>query len=220
MNALRAALLAALALPLAAQDAPADRSLHFGAGLMTASGLGDLSHDVNGHLGYGFRLQAYVPLSGRFEVRPAFEWTGYRVSGANQAAIVVANALGVDYQDSRTVFRTYRLGVDGLFYFRDRREGPFLSLGLGAQRSEVELEDVGTDPNGQSTTTLDARARKTGLWLGAGLGYQWRQANLELRLSEAPYAYTSERALTAQPVDAPFGGRQGYALHLIFGFKL
>lgn len=205
-----------LALPLAAQAASAPS---VGMALMTASGVGDLSHDVNGHLGWGFRIQAHVPVSGRFEVRPAFEWTGYRVSGAHQAALVAANLLGIDYQDTRTVFRTYRLGLDGLFYAREGRVGPFLSLGLGAQRSEVELEDVGVDANGQSATTLDARARKTGLWLGAGLGYQWTHANLELRLSEAPYAFTTDRQVSAQPVDAPFGGRQGWALHLIYGVR-
>ena len=211
--------LVCLAASLCAQEAPTP-SPRFGAAVLVATGLGDMSHDLNGHPGFGFRINTHVPLGSRMDLRPAFEWTGYRVSDYNLAARGLSSLLGLDYQETRTIFRTYRLGLDGVFYFRDGRQGPFLSLGAGAQRSQVYLEDRVVDSNGEQVTTLDTGSRKTGLWLGAGLGYQWTHGNLELRLSEAPYAYTSNRSAGAGgTTSAPFGGREGYALHLIWGAR-
>lgn len=217
----RLMLLAGLAGVLAAQ-APSEPFLssepRLELGVLAAVGLGDFSTDLNGHPGFGFRLGARLPVASRFELRPAFEWTGYRVSGYNLAARALASSLGASYEETRTVFRTYRLGMDGLFYFRPGRRGPFLSAGLGAQRSQVYLEDRAVDADGnEQIRTLDTDARKTGLWLGAGLGYQGDHANIELRLSEAPYAYAPHRAPTA--AGTPFEARQGWALHVIVGAR-
>ncbi len=193
----------------------------FGVGVLAATGLGAFSADLNGHPGFGFQLQGYVPVSSRAQVRPAFEWTGYRVSDYNLAARAVANSLGLGYQETRVVFRTYRLGFDGLFFREDGWRGPYLSLGVGIQRSQAYLEDRAVDPNGnESVNTLDTRAQKTGLWLGVGAGHHWSNGYVELRLSQAPYAYTSSRPLSAQPTeDLPFESRQGWALHLMVGIR-
>ncbi|HJV90799.1 MAG TPA: hypothetical protein VJ623_10880 [Holophagaceae bacterium] len=188
-----------------------------GVALLVASGLGDMSHDLNNHPGLGFRISVHVPVTPQLELRPAFEWTGYRVSDYNLAARAASSGLGLDYQETRTVFRTYRLGADAVLFLREPQRGPFLSLGVGVQRSQVYLEDRAVDSSGTEVSTLDTGDRKTGLWLGAGLGYQWRQANLEVRLSEAPYRYTPARS--ASGAEAPFDGRQGYALHLIWGVR-
>ncbi len=208
---------------LAAQDAPfSSRSgdPRFEIGLLAASGLGGMSHDLNGHPGFGLRIGAHLPIASRFELRPAFEWTGYRVSGYNLAARAFASYVGADYEETRTVFRTYRLGMDGLVYLRGSHEGPFLSLGLGVQRSQVYLEDRAVDSNGEQVRILDTSARRTGLWIGAGLGYQWATTNLELRLSRAPYGYASDRTATSPTsAEAPFGTRQGWALHLFAGVR-
>lgn len=212
--------LAVLAVSLVAQDSGTrlpEGGVRPGFALLVASGLGDMSHDLNDHPGFGFRVSVHVPVTSHLDVRPAFEWTGYRVSGYNLAARMISSGLGLDYDETRTVFRTYRLGADAVMYLREPQRGPFLSLGVGVQRSQVYLEDRAVDSSGTQVTTLDTGARKTGLWLGAGLGYQWRHGNLELRISEAPYRYTPERS--SGGAEAPFDGRQGYALHLIWGVR-
>ncbi len=215
--------LALMAVSLVAQESGTrlpEGGIRPGVALLVASGLGDMSHDLNHHPGLGFRISVDVPVSSHLALRPAFEWTGYRVSGYNLAARAFSSALGFDYDETRTVFRTYRLGADAVVYLREPQRGPFLSLGVGVQRSQVYLEDRAVDSSGTQVTTLDTGARKTGLWLGAGLGYQWRHANLELRLSEAPYSYTPERTTGAgSGAQAPFDGRQGTALHLIWGVR-
>lgn len=210
---------------LAAQEpgtSPFPTGYGLGVGVLAATGVGDLSADLNGHPGFGFQLQGYIPVASRLQVRPAFEWTGYRVSDYNLGARAAANALGLGYAETRVVFRTFRLGFDGLLFRDGGWKGPYLSLGLGVQRSQAYLEDRAVDPDGNETvTTLDTRAVKTGLWLGVGVGHHWDRGYLELRLSQAPYAYTSQRPLATQPAeDLPFQSRQGWALHLMVGARL
>ena len=212
-------LLACAALSAQTPEAPAPG---FGVGVLAATGLGTFSADLNGHPGFGFQLQGYLPVAPHLQVRPAFEWTGYRVSDYNLAARAAANALGLGYQETRVVFRTYRLGFDGLIFRDGGGKGPYLSLGLGIQRSQAYLEDRAVDPDGnESVTTLDTRAQKTGLWMGLGIGHQGDRGSIELRLSQAPYVYTSARPLSAQPTeDLPFESKQGWTLHLLLGIRL
>ena len=193
-----------------------------GVGVLAATGMGDFAADLNDHPGFGFQIQGYLPVASHLQVRPAFEWTGYRVSDYNLAARTVASSLGFAYQETRVVFRTYRLGFDALLYKQGGYTGPYLDLALGIQRSQAYLEDRAVDPNGnEQVTTLDTRAQKTGLWLGVGAGYHWSSGYAELRLSEAPYAFTTTRPLSAQPTeDLPFQARKGWALHLLLGVRL
>ena len=205
--------------PLAlAGDVPAPEASKFrtGVGFLVASGVGSMSSDLNGHPGFGFALQGYLPVASRFQVRPAFEWTGYRVNEFNLASHLLAELLGADYRETRVVFRTYRLGVDGVLYFRDRYRGPFVSGGVGVQVSRVYVEDVmwqGTSE--EEVIPVDASSSTTGLWLGGGAGYQWTYGNVELRLSRAPYRYTTARPPGGPPSALPFEPQPGWAVHLI-----
>jgi hypothetical protein len=196
--------------------APQTQGVRPSIGLLVASGLGPMSSELNHHPGFGLALAGYLPLSSRFRVRPAFEWTGYRVSEYNLASRLLAEVLGANYQETRVVFRTYRLGVDGVLYFRDRYQGPFVSGGAGVQLSQVYIEDVlRYGAGGEEVAPIDASSSTTGLWLGGGTGYQWTHTSLELRLSRAPFRYTRERPTDAPPDTLPFEPQSGWALHLI-----
>ncbi|HJU84790.1 MAG TPA: hypothetical protein VJ600_11305 [Holophagaceae bacterium] len=202
---------------LSAQDPPPAPSFHLGLGVSVATGLGSMSSDLNGHPGFGFQVQAHVPITSGFELRPAFEWTGYRTNDYDPL-VPVAAAIGASYSDTRLVFRTYRLGLDGLWYLKGGDQGLYTSAGVGLQHSRAYLESVYDDgQGGGQTQTLATSASKDGLWLGAGLGYQWEQASLELRLSRAPYDYTASLPLAsgASATEA----RPGWALHLMAGVR-
>ena len=205
-----------------ASQAPAPEPPRFkiGIGVLVATGLGPMFEDLNSHPGFGFDIQGYLPVASWLQVRPAFEWTGYRVSEYNIASRVLATLLGADYEETRVVFRTYRLGLDGVFYFQQRYLGPFLSAGVGAQLSRVYVEDRAVYADGgEEITLVAAGAETTGLWLGGGVGFQWRTANVELRLSRAPYDYTAERPPDTQPDTLPFEDQSGWALHLMIGVQ-
>jgi hypothetical protein len=200
-----------------APEAPAVRG---GLGVLVATGLGPMFSDLNGHPGFGLTIQGYIPLGSRFQLRPAFEWTGYRVNEYNVASRILAELLGLEYWETRVVFRTYRLGLDGVIYFRERYKGPYLSGGVGVQLSRVYLEDVAWSSDGmEDVRTVDAGCTTTGLWLGGGAGYQWEVGNVELRLSRAPYSYTSRRPPDTEPDALPFQEQPGWALHLILGVR-
>ena len=84
------------------------------------------------------------------------------------------------------------------------------------QLSQVYVEDVlWYEASEQEVMPIDHSSSTTGLWLGGGAGYQWKSGNLELRLSRAPYRFTSQRPLEAPPTALPFEPRPGWALHLI-----
>jgi hypothetical protein len=205
-----------------AGEAPAPEAPGFrgGVGLLVATGLGSMFTDLNGHPGFGLTIQGYLPLGSRFQLRPAFEWTGYRVNQYNLASRILAELLGVEYWETRVVFRTYRLGLDGVIYFREQYRGPYLSGGVGVQLSRVYLEDVAWyGAEEEEVRTVDAGCTTTGLWLGGGAGYQWEVGTVELRLSRAPYSYTSQRPPDTEPNTLPFEGEQGWALHLILGVR-
>jgi hypothetical protein len=208
-------------LGLASQDpAPEPPKSRLGIGVLVATGLGPMFEDLNSHPGFGFDIQGYLPVAPWFQMRPAFEWTGYRVNDYNIASRVLATLLGADYDETRVVFRTYRLGIDGVFYFRPGYLGPFLSAGVGAQLSRVYVEDVAVYAGSEEEITpVAAGAETTGLWLGGGVGFQWRTANVELRLSRAPYDYTAQRPLDSQPDSLPFEDQFGWALHLMIGVQ-
>jgi len=205
-----------------AGEAPAPEAPRFrgGIGVLVATGLGSMSTDLNGHPGFGLTIQGYLPLGSRFQLRPAFEWTGYRVNEYNLASRILAELLGAEHWETRVVFRTYRLGLDGVIYFRERYRGPYLSGGVGVQLSRVYLEDVAWyGDEVEAVRTVDAGCTTTGLWLGGGAGYQWEVGNVELRLSRAPYSYTSQRPPDTEPNALPFEGQPGWALHLILGLR-
>jgi hypothetical protein len=205
-----------------AGEAPAPEAPRFrgGIGVLVATGLGSMSTDLNGHPGFGLTIQGYLPLGSRFQLRPAFEWTGYRVNEFNLASRILAELLGADYLETRVVFRTYRLGLDGVIYFRERYRGPYLSGGVGVQLSRVYLEDVARySDGGEEIMPVDTGSTTTGLWLGGGAGYQWEAGNVELRLSRAPYSYTTQRPSDTERNALPFEGRPGWALHLILGVR-
>ena len=202
-------------------SAPPKPTFLMGAGVLVASGLGSMSTDLNGHPGFGVVIQGYIPVGSQFELRPAFEWTGYRVNEYNLAALALTELFGGSYEDTRVVFRTYRLGLDGVVYARERCLGPFLSGGVGVQVSQVYIEDVVHYSGGdEDVTPLHASSATTGLWLGGGLGYQWETANVELRLSRAPYGFTGRRPVSSHGSGLPFEARPGWALHLMLGARL
>ena len=201
-------------------SAPGDSGLQVGFGVLAATGLGSMSFDLNRHPGFGFAVQGYLPVASRLELRPAFEWTGYRVNEYNLAARALVELLGGSYEDTRVVFRTYRLGLDGIVYFREHYRGPFLSGGVGVQVSRVYIEDVAHYGNGEEEVTpLHASSATTGLWLGGGVGYAWPGANVELRLSRAPYSFAEQRSANGRGNALPFQARPGWALHLIFAVR-
>lgn len=201
-------------------SAPGGSGLQVGFGVLAATGLGSMSFDLNRHPGFGFAVQGYLPVASRLELRPAFEWTGYRVDEYNLAARALVELLGGSYEDTRVVFRTYRLGLDGIVYFREHYRGPFLSGGAGVQVSRVYIEDVvHYSDGGQEVTPLHASSATTGLWLGGGVGYAWPEANVELRLSRAPYSFAEQRSANGRGNALPFQARPGWALHLIFAVR-
>ena len=201
-------------------SAPGGSGLQLGFGVLAATGLGSMSNDLNRHPGFGFAVQGYLPVASRLELRPAFEWTGYRVNEYNLAALALVELLGGSYEDTRVVFRTYRLGLDGVVYFREHYRGPFLSGGVGVQVSQVYIEDVVHYSDGsQDVAPLRASSATTGLWLGGGVGYAWPGANLELRLSRAPYRFTGQRPPDNRGNALPFEARPGLALHLMFAVR-
>jgi hypothetical protein len=196
--------------------APPPQRFRLSIGLMVASGLGPMASDLNHHPGFGLALAASLPVGSRFRLRPAFEWTGYRVNGYNLASRLLAEVLGAYYEETRVVFRTYRLGGDGVLYFGEGYRGPFVSGGAGVQLSRVYIEDVLRYGTGEEEVEpVDASSSTTALWLGGGAGYQWSSASLELRLSRAPYRFTTERPTDAPPGALPFEAQPGWALHLI-----
>jgi hypothetical protein len=196
--------------------APPPQRFRLSIGLMVASGLGPMASDLNHHPGFGLALAAYLPVGSRFRLRPAFEWTGYRVNGYNLASRLLAEVLGAYYEETRVVFRSYRLGADGVLYFRDGYRGPFVSGGAGVQLSRVYIEDVlWHGASEEDAAPIDASSSTTGLWLGGGAGYQWSSGSLELRLSRAPYRFTTERPAEAPAGAFPFEPQPGWALHLI-----
>jgi hypothetical protein len=200
--------------------APAGPGFQVGFAVLAASGLGSMSTDLNNHPGFGLAIQGYLPVANRLELRPAFEWTGYRVNEYNLAARALAELLGGTYEDTRVVFRTYRLGLDGVVYFRQRYRGPFLSGGVGVQVSQVYIEDVvHYSDGGEDITPVHTSSATTGLWLGGGAGYQWEAGSVELRLSRAPYRFTGRRPTTIHGNALPFEARPGWALHLMLGVK-
>jgi hypothetical protein len=143
------------------------------------------------------------------------------VNEYNLASRLLAEFLGLGYRDTRVVFRTYRFGVDGVLYFGETYRGPFASGGVGVQVSRVYVEDVAVYPDGdEEVTPLAASSATTGLWLGGGAGYQWRESNVELRVSRAPYRFTGRRPLGAPRDALPFEARPGWALHLILAVTL
>jgi hypothetical protein len=201
--------------------APAGSGFRMGVALLAASGLGAMSTDLNRHPGFGIAVQGYLPVASRLELRPAFEWTGYRVNEYNLAALALVELLGGSYEETRVVFRTYRLGLDTVVYLRERYRGPFLSGGVGVQVSRVYVEDVVRyGDGGEEITPLRASSATTGLWLGGGAGYQWEASNLELRLSRAPYRFTWHRRAGEAGDALPFEARPGWALHLMLGVRL
>ncbi len=204
-----------------AGEAPAPGGPRYGLGLtaLAATGLGPMSEDLNRHPGFGLAVQAYLPAGPHLEVRPAFEWTGYRVNPYNVAARLLASALGASYEETRVVFRTYRLGCDGVVYFRERYRGPFLTAGVGVQLSQLYVEDVVRYEGESDVRGVDASSVTTGLWLGGGVGYQWQAGNVELRVSRAPYRYAVGRSANGGHMDATFEPQQGWALHLMFGVR-
>jgi hypothetical protein len=210
---------AMLAMPLEAQSSAPKPGLAWGLALMTGYGLGDLNQDLHSRAGYGLHFDYQIPVSGHIALRPGFEWMGYRMSVHNDAAAKVSEAYGTNYQDTRTLFRTYRAAVDGLFYFSERQDGFFVSLGVGAQRSDTQLQDIARDANAERFPLLDVRARRSGLWVGAGVGYQMEFGNVEVRASRAPYAFTSDRVMSAQPVEPVFKARQGWSVNLLLGVR-
>ena len=205
---------------LAGEDsAPGKFAVQPGFGLLTATGVGSMSTDLNGHPGFGFAIRGYLPVASRLELRPGFEWTGYRVNEYNVAAFLLTELLGGSYEDTRVVFRTYRLGLDGVVYLMEPHAGPFLSGGVGVQLSQVYIEDVVHYANAEEDVTpLHTSSATTGLWLGGGLGYQWAESNVELRLSRAPYGFTAQRP-AGHGNTLPFEARPGWALHLLFGVR-
>ncbi len=204
-----------------AGEAPSTGGPRYGLGLtaLAATGLGPMSGDLNHHPGFGLAVQAYVPAGSCLEVRPAFEWTGYRVNPYNLAARLLASALGASYEETRVVFRTYRLGCDGVVYFRERYRGPFLTGGVGVQLSQLYVEDVVRYEGESDVRGVDASSVTTGLWLGGGVGYQWEAGNVELRVSRAPYRYAVGRSADGGHMDATFEPQPGWALHLMFGVR-
>lgn len=223
----RAVVLAACVLALTATVAlagepspPGGSAFQLGFGVLAATGLGSMSTDLNRHLGFGFAVQGYLPVASRLELRPAFEWTGYRVNEYNLAALALVELLGGSYEDTRVVFRTYRLGLDGIVYFREQYMGPFLSGGVGVQLSQTYIEDVAHYGNGEEEVTpLHTSSATAGLWLGGGVGYAWPGANVELRLSRAPYGFAEQRSANGRGNALPFQARPGWALHLMFGVR-
>jgi hypothetical protein len=203
----------------AGEPAPGASGYGLGLGVLVATGLGPMFTDLNGHPGFGFQVQGYVPLAARIQLRPAFEWTGYRVSDYNLLARVFYNLLGVSYEETRVVFRTYRLGLDGLFYFRNRYVGPFLSGGVGVQISRAYVEDRVVYEGEEEIIPLAEGASTTGLWLGGGVGYQWPVGNVELRLSRAPYGFTGQRDFENQPDTLAVEEQPGWTLHLLLGLR-
>ena len=200
--------------------APGGQGLELGFGVLAATGLGSMSCDLNRHPGFGFVLQGYLPVASRLELRPSFEWTGYRVNEYNLAALALVELLGGSYEDTRVVFRTYRLGLDGIVYFREQYRGPFLSGGVGVQLSQTSIEDVAHYANGEEDVTpLRASSATTGLWLGGGVGYAWPGANVELRLSRAPYGFAEHRSTSGRGNALPLQVRPGWALHVIFAVR-
>ncbi|HVN77337.1 MAG TPA: hypothetical protein VMT19_13545 [Thermoanaerobaculaceae bacterium] len=221
MDAACVALLLASAGVAGEAPAPKRSGFHAGIGIMVASGLGSVSSDLNNHPGFGLAFQGYLTVASRFQVRPAFEWTGYRVNEYNLASRLLADVLDAEYRDTRVVFRTYRFGVDGVLYFRDGYRGPFVSGGVGVQLSRVYIEDVmwhGTDQ--EEVVPLGASSSTTGLWLGGGAGYRSGSTSLELRLSRAPYRYTTARPPDRPPNSLGFEPKQGWALHLIMAVDI
>ncbi len=210
---------ALMAQPLSAQSAPQGPGLSWGLSLMTGYGLGDLNRDLHSRAGYGLHFDYQIPISRFVDLRPGFEWMGYRMSTHNEAAAKVSQAFGTNYQDTRTLFRTYRAAVDGLFYFRESKEGVFVSLGLGAQRSDTQLQDIARDANADRFPLLDVRARRSGFWAGAGVGYQMERGNFEVRVSRAPYAFTSDRVMVDPAQVTAFQERQGWAVHVLLGVR-
>lgn len=200
--------------------APQDRSRLLGIGVLAASGVGSMSSDLNGHPGFGIVLQGYLPVTRKADLRPAFEWTGYRVNGYNLAARLLAETLGASYEETRVVFRTYRLGLDWVGYLRDRGHGPYLSGGAGLQISRMYIEDVvRSSDRGTDITPLDASSATTGLWLGLGVGRAWPGATAEVRLSRAPYRFTEQRNTDPRSDAIPLEPRPGWALHLLLAVR-
>jgi hypothetical protein len=202
--------------PAVAQGSAAQGAI----GVVVATGLGSMSTDLNGHPGFGIAVQGYLPVAPRFDLRPAFEWTGYRINEYNLAALALVELFGGSYEDTRVVFRTYRLGLDGVVYLRDRDRGPFLSGGAGVQVSRVYIEDVIRSREGvEDITPLHASSATTGLWLGSGVGYAWEVGSVELRLARAPYRFTGQRRADRQVNAFPLEARPGWALQLMLAVR-
>jgi hypothetical protein len=51
------------------------------------------------------------------------------------------------------------------------------------------------------------------------VGYAWPGANVELRLSRAPYRFTGQRPPDNRGNALPFEARPGLALHLMFAVR-
>jgi hypothetical protein len=199
---------------------PPSTAMQLGLGVVAATGLGSMSTDLNRHPGFGIVVQGYFPVAARLELRPAFEWTGYRVNEYNLAALALVEVFGGSYEDTRVVFRTYRLGLDGVVYLRERYCGPFLSGGFGVQVSRVYIEDVVHYSDWtEDVTPLHASSATTGLWLGGGVGYAWPVGTAELRLARAPYRFTAKRVADSRGSAMPLEVRPGWALHLMFSVR-
>lgn len=194
---------------------PPEKAWGASVGVLGAYGLGSFSRDTDGHPGFGLHLGAAYHLAGPHRVRPAFEWTGYRIGSYNLWDRFASSVLDQDYREERTVFRTYRLGVDYLIHQDPNGlSGPYLVLGAGGQLSHLYSDTRYVDASGQETVSNStSKGSHTSLWLAAGLGYQGRSGGMaEVRLSTANYA-----AEAGQGGPSSTRIRQGFALTFLLG---
>lgn len=190
-----------------AQDAPS----HWGpVGLAitvhTSLPLGSLSQDVHGHVGFGLGVHVPLQISGHQVLRPSFEWTGFRINDRNLGARAFASMFDADYAEDRLVLRSYKLGLDYLFFQGPDGVGPYLILSGGVQRSRLYLEQrTVTNSDGSGDQQVDPIATwepADTAWFGGGIGYQAASGVL----MECRYANWRYRAEPGIPLDNTWPG--------------
>jgi len=198
----------------------ADRGVGISVTVLAAAPLGKLADDVNGHLGFGIGVQIPVRIGAREVLRPAFEWTGYRVSDRNWATRFLANLLDGSYEEDRLILRSYKLGADFQFFQDSDLTGTYFLFSGGLQRSRLYMERSSTNQNNESARTLGHSEPLNTLYLGAGLGYQWRGGGLvEFRYTNWRYRANPGLPLSETLAAASTDSREAHSLTLGLGAR-
>lgn len=170
----------------------------------------DLKNDTNDKTGAGLSFILPVRLGDGHAVRPRFDVNVFRISEHGRYSD--------DYREE-VDFTAASLGVDYLYYFQRRYQGPYVTVGLNVTRWGLSYTTRDRWGGGYSTTSAyDRNSTNLGAALGFGVQVN-RWFGVELRAVSADYKGQEGVPLGSSPgVEVREVDRKGSALQLVAAF--